>query len=186
MPETQYDFDLVKEFIAGYESAFNKLIRKYQQKIYWHARRMTGNHLDADEIVQEVLMTLYNKLHTFEFKSSLYTWIFRITSTRSLNFLKKRSLRKIFSFTENDFDITLKQSEGDLINEFEQKEMIEKVNRYLQKLPARQREVFVFRNFDELSYEEISKITGKSVGGLKSNYFHAINKMAEMMKNETE
>lgn len=185
MPETKNDFDLVKDFIAGDERAFNELIRKYQQKIYWHARRMTGNHLDADEIVQEVLVTLYKKLNTFEFKSSLYTWIFRITSTRSLNLLKKRSMKRIFSFSENEYDVTLKKAEGDLINNLEQKEMIEKVNLYLQKLPARQREVFILRNYDELSYEEISKITGKSVGGLKSNYFHAINKMAEMMKNES-
>ncbi|QQS34628.1 MAG: RNA polymerase sigma factor [Ignavibacteriales bacterium] len=185
MPETN-DFDLVKEFIAGDESAFNKLIKKYQQKIYWHARRMSGNHLDADEIVQEVLVTLYNKLHTFEFKSSLYTWIFRITSTRSLNFLKKRSIRKIFNFSENDNEIRTKAADGSLINEIEANEQIEKINFCLQKLPVKQREVFILRNFDELSYEEISKVTGKSIGGLKSNYFHAVTKMAEMMKNENE
>ena len=59
------DFDLVNNFIGGDESAFNKIVLKYQQKIYWHARRMTGNHLDADEVVQEVLMVLYDKVERF-------------------------------------------------------------------------------------------------------------------------
>lgn len=184
MPETSNDFELVKDFVAGDESAFNRLITKYQQKIYWHARRMTGNHLDADEVVQEVLVTLYNKLNTFKFESSLYTWIFRITSTRSLNYLKKRDVRKFFSLSDRENTDKLKSSEGDLLNELEQKEKIEKINRLIQKLPARQREVFILRNYDELSYEEIAKISGKSIGGLKSNYFHAVRKMAEMMKNE--
>ena len=78
------DFELAKNFLNGDESAFNRLAVKYQEKIYWHARRMTGNHLDADEIVQEVLIVLYKKLNTFEFKSSLYTWIYTITNTRSI------------------------------------------------------------------------------------------------------
>jgi RNA polymerase sigma-70 factor (ECF subfamily) len=160
MPDTTNDFELVKDFVAGDESAFNRLITKYQQKIYWHARRMTGNHLDADEVTQEVLVTLYKKLNTFEFKSSLYTWIFRITSTRSLNYLKKRGVKKFFSFSDNEKEINRKSSEGDLINEIEKKELMEKINRQLQKLPSKQREVFILRNYDDLSYEEISKITG--------------------------
>ena len=80
------DFELIKSFIEGNESAFNRFIYKYQDKIYWHARRMTGNHLDADEIVQEVLIVIYNKIKSFEFKSSLYTWIYTITNTRSINY----------------------------------------------------------------------------------------------------
>ena len=96
MHDLNKDFDLIKKFIDGDESAFNRLIVKYQEKIYWHARRMTGNHLDADEIVQEVLIVLYNKLKTFEFKSSLYTWIYTITNTRSINYLKKRSYKNFF------------------------------------------------------------------------------------------
>ena len=98
MTETNIDFDLVNRFIAGDESAFNRIVMKYQQRIYWHARRMTGNHLDADEIVQEVLIAVYKNLKSFQFKSSLYTWIYRITSTRSINFLKKRKLKEFLSF----------------------------------------------------------------------------------------
>ena len=100
MTDTDNDFELINSFISGNQAAFNKIVLKYQQKIYWHARRMTGNHLDADEVVQEVLIVLYNKLKDFQFKSSLYTWIYKITATRSINYLKKRNLRQIFSFDD--------------------------------------------------------------------------------------
>ena len=179
MHELNNDFELIKSFIDGDESAFNRLAVKYQEKIYWHARRMTGNHLDADEIVQEVLMVLYNKLKTFEFKSSLYTWIYTITNTRSINYLKKKSLRSFFSLDEIS---NRKFEQKDVIDDIESKQKIEKIERAMQKLPVKQREVFIMRNFDEMSYEEISQITGKNVGTLKANYFHALNKIKELVK----
>jgi len=83
MTEINSDQELVKGFLAGNESDFNRLVHRYKEKIYWHARRMTGNHFDADEIVQQVLMVMYKKLNTFKFESSLFTWIYKITSTRS-------------------------------------------------------------------------------------------------------
>lgn len=179
MHEVNNDFELIKSFLNGDESSFNRLAVKYQEKIYWHARRMTGNHLDADEIVQEVLIVLYNKLKTFEFKSSLYTWIYTITNTRSINYLKKKSLRNFFSLD----DITNKKfDQKDVIDNLESKQNVDKIEKALQKLPVKQREVFIMRNFDELSYEEISQITGKSVGALKANHFHALNKIKEIVK----
>ena len=179
MHELNNDFELIKSFIDGDESAFNRLAVKYQERIYWHARRMTGNHLDADEIVQEVLMVLYNKLKTFEFKSSLYTWIYTITNTRSINYLKKKSLRSFFSLDEIS---NRKFEQKDVIDDIESKQKIEKIESAMQKLPVKQREVFIMRNFDEMSYEEISQITGKNVGTLKANYFHALNKIKELVK----
>jgi len=181
MHELNNDFELIRSFVDGNVSAFNRLVIKYQEKIYWHARRMSGNHLDADEIVQEVLLVLYKKLKTFEFKSSLYTWIYTITNTRSINYLKKRNLKNFFSLDE----ITNKKSdERDIIDDLESKQKLEKIENALQKLPIKQREVFVMRNYEELSYEEISQITGKTVGGLKANHFHALNKIKELLKNE--
>lgn len=181
MHEANIDFALIKDFVEGNESAFNRLASKYQDKIYWHARRMTGNHLDADEIVQEVLLVLYNKLKTFEYKSSLYTWIYTITNTRSINYLKKKNLKNFFSLD----DILNKKSEDkDVIDNLEDKQKLEKIEKALQKLPIKQREVFIMRNYDELSYEEIAEITGKSVGALKANHFHALNKIKELIKYE--
>jgi RNA polymerase sigma-70 factor (ECF subfamily) len=185
MADPSSDFDLINSFIGGDESAFNKIVLKYQQKIYWHARRMTGNHLDADEVAQEVLMVLYEKLKNFQFKSSLYTWIFRITATRSINFLRKKNLKQFFSF--EDQEAKGLSTKEDIVRNIETKERLAKLEKVLQKIPVKQREVFIMRNFDELGYEEISEITGKSIGGLKANYFHAMKKIMELMKeNENE
>lgn len=184
MPELEKDDELIKEFLDGDDQAFNKLIYKYRQKIYWHARKMTGNHLDADEIVQEVVLVIYNKLKDFKGQSSLYTWIYTITSTRSLNFLKKKKINRFFSF--GDPETTDLKDSSDIIEDIDKREKLKKLDMLLQKLPAKQREVFIMRNIDNLSYEEISQITGKTTGALKANYFHALNKISEKMKNEFE
>jgi RNA polymerase sigma factor (sigma-70 family) len=183
MTDNSQDFELINSFLSGDESSFNQLVRKYQDKIYWHARRMSGNHYDADEILQEVLLVIYKKLSTFKFESSVYSWIYRITATRSLNYIKKRNLKKIFSLetltgTPNSNTSTQQK--------IEREEEIELIERKLEELPAKQREVFIMRSFNDLSYEEISEITGKSTGALKANYFHALNKMKDLLKDEKE
>ncbi|HLG32482.1 MAG TPA: RNA polymerase sigma factor [Ignavibacteriaceae bacterium] len=181
MTSSKSDSELVNDFLNGDEKAFNMLALRYQEKIYWHARRMTGNHLDADDIVQQVLLVIYNKLKSFNFQSSLYTWIFKITSTRSLNFIKSKKIKNIISFEQTGELIN--SSDNDIIAGIDSRDKIERVQSLLKNIPTRQRQVFVLRNFDEMSYEEISKITGKSIGALKSSYFHAFNKLKELMKN---
>ena len=177
------DYELVRDFLSGNQQAFNNLARKYQEKIYWHARRILGDHDDAHEIVQQVLLVMYNKLNTFNFSSSLYTWIFKITYTRSLNQLKKNNLKQLFTFSFNEN--SPKHSYENIVEDLESKERLIKMEKLLNKLPTKQREIFIMRNFDELSYEEISSITGKSIGALKANYFHAFKKIKELMeKNE--
>ncbi|MBI5809093.1 MAG: RNA polymerase sigma factor [Ignavibacteriales bacterium] len=178
------DFNLVKRFVEGDERAFNEIVKKYQKRIYWHARQMLGNHLDADEVTQEVLIVMYKKLKSFNFQSNLFTWIYKIVTTRSINQIRKNQIKRFFSIDDEENPIELK-SNNDIIEDISNKEKIEKLKKVLEKLPAKQRQVFVMRNFDDLSYEEISQITGKSVGGLKANYFHALKKVLEYT-NENE
>lgn len=177
MDEKARDIELVKKFINGDERAFNEIVKLFQQQIYWYSRKMVGNHTDADEITQEVIITLYNKLHTFRFDSKLSTWIYKIVTNRSLNYLRKQ---KIKSFIGIDNEEMLSQnSSDDIVRNIEIREQMDKLNRVLSKLPIKQKEVFVLRHFENLTYEEIAEITGKSVGALKANYFHAINKVTE-------
>lgn len=178
------DFNLVNRFVEGDERAFNEIVKKYQKRIYWHARQMLGNHLDADEVTQEVLIVMYKKLKSFNFQSNLYTWIYKIVTTRSINQIRKNQIKKFFSINDEENPIELK-SNYDIIEDISNKERIEKLYKVLEKLPAKQRQIFIMRNFDELSYEEISQITGKSIGGLKANYFHALKKVMEYI-NENE
>ncbi len=176
------DFELVKRFNAGDEAAFNDIVKKYQKKIYWHARRMTGNHLDADEVVQEVLIAIYNNLKKFRFQSSLYTWIYRITSTRTLNFLNRSKLKRFIGIEDSNAHEL--HSHEDITGDYEQREKFARLEKKLRTLPAKQREVFIMRNFDDMSYKEIAEITGRSEGGLKANYFHAVNKLTELMEED--
>jgi RNA polymerase sigma-70 factor, ECF subfamily len=176
------EFELVTKFINGDERSFNELVLQYQKIIYWHARRMVGNHLDADEVTQQVIIVLYNKLRTFKFNSALKTWIYKITQTRCLNMIKKRNIKQFFNLEDAE-SMNLKNNE-DIISNFEDRERLAKLNNVLEKLPVKQRQVFVLRHYEELSYDEISEITGKSVGGLKANYFHASKKIFGMMEDE--
>jgi RNA polymerase sigma-70 factor (ECF subfamily) len=96
-----------------------------------------------------------------------------------LNFIKKRKVKRyLFLDDENVREI---ESQNDIVHNVEDKEKLEKLNFVLQKLPAKQREVFIMRQFDQLSYEEIAEIKGKSVGTLKANYFHALKKVTELI-----
>lgn len=182
MKEQKSDKELVEEFLKGDEYSFNLIVHRYREKIYWHARRMTGDHYDADDVVQEVLIVLYKKLKDFRFDSALYTWIYRITATRSINFIKRKNLRRFLPLGPDVKRIS--DSNNDIVKDIENKELLKKLDTVLQKLPVKQREVFILRNFDELSYEEIAEITGKSTGGLKANYFHALKKINELMNYE--
>jgi RNA polymerase sigma-70 factor, ECF subfamily len=175
---TDNDFEYVQKFINGDESAFNILAKKYQKRIYWHAHQMLNDHLDADEVTQEVLIVIYNKMKLFNFKSSLYTWIYKIVTTRCLNQIKRKKLKRLFSF--EDTDEKELSTKSDIVEDISNREKLEKVNKALEKIPPKQRQVFILRNYDGLSYEEIAEITGKSVGGLKANYFHALKKVLEL------
>jgi len=121
------DYELVRDFLSGNQQAFNNLARKYQEKIYWHARRILGDHDDAHEIVQQVLLIMYNKLNTFNFRSSLYTWIFKITYTRSLNQLKKNNLKQLFTFSFNEN--SRKHSYENIVEDLESKERLIKMEK---------------------------------------------------------
>jgi RNA polymerase sigma-70 factor (ECF subfamily) len=178
------DYELIQDFLSGNEQSFNILAKKYQERIYWHARRMLGDHDDAHDIVQQVLLVMHSKLNTFNFSSALYTWIYRITSTRSLNLLKKRKLKRYFTFSENENLERIGQD--NVIDDIEMRERFNKMEKNLMMLPVKQREVFILRNYDDLSYEEISNITGKSIGTLKANYFHAFRKMKELMEKNDD
>ena len=178
------DYELIQGFLSGNEQSFNVLARKYQERIYWHARRMLSDHDDAHEIVQQVLLVMHSKLNTFNFSSALYTWIYKITATRSLNLLKKNKLKRIFTFSSDE--IVENYGYENIIEDIEAGERFIKMEKILSNLPVKQRQVFVMRNYDNLSYEEISDVTGKSIGTLKANYFHAFRKMKELMEKNDD
>ncbi len=180
--KTVSDNELIRKYLNGNEAAFNELLKRYQNKIYWHARRLLGDHYDADEITQQVIIVLYKKLKSFKFNSAFYTWVYKITHNLALNYIRKMKIKSFLSI-ESDSLKSLRTNE-DIVRHTEDKESLERLNKILKTLPVKQREVFLLRRFEGLNYEEISEITGKSIGTLKANYFHALQKITERMKIE--
>ncbi len=177
------DLKLIQNFKAGDEQAFNQLVIRYQEKVYWVVRRMIPDHDDADDITQNVFIKAYQSLHAFKGDSGFYTWIYRIAINLSLNEIRRKKIRKIFSI-DDESAVQLQSGDDHPLEQIEQKERTALIRKAIDRLPEKQKKVFVLRYFEELSYEEIAAILKTSVGGLKANYFHAVKKIGEMIKNE--
>ena len=158
---------------------FNLLIRKYQQKIYWHIRKMVIDHDDADDLVQEVFVKVWKHIKNFRQDAQLYTWIYRIATNECLNFLRKKKNRFFLPIHDVQNELSEKLDSSHYIDGDEIQLILQKA---LLKLPDKQRLVFNMKYFDEMKYEEISEITGTSVGSLKANYHHAVKKIETFLK----
>jgi RNA polymerase sigma-70 factor (ECF subfamily) len=169
------DEELVRQYQGGKESAFNELVLRYQEKVYWVARRFTNDHDNADDITQEVFCKMYESLKRFRGDSSLYTWLYRITVNVSLNFVRRQKLRDFLRLDEL-FEVESDHSEApdSIVEKAEHQSLVEEA---VASLPEKQRAVFVMRYYEELPYEQIAAILKTSIGGLKANYFHAIRKV---------
>ena len=179
----QTDIELISEFKEGRIAGFNELVRRYQKKIYWVARRIIGSHDEADDVVQDVFVKVYEKLTAFRGDSEFYTWLYRITVNTSFTALNKKKFKDLFHFDEIEGHVDYSQeADKELLNE-EYKSILDEA---IATLPAKQKAVFQLRYFDELPYQEIAKIMKRSEGGVKANYFHALNKVKEFMQKEYE
>lgn len=179
------DFTLVDEIKAGNTKSFDELINRYKKKIYLTAYRLLGNHDDAEDITQEVIIKLYKNIDTFRKDSSVFTWLYKITTNLSLNELNRKKIKRFFNLDEV-FNIYSENIEDMPEEKIILNETSEKIQKAIDKLPDKQKVVFTLRYFDGLSYEEINKIVGTSIGALKANYFHALQKVTKELKNELQ
>jgi len=161
--------------------AFNLLVRKYQEKIYWHIRKMVIDHDDADDLVQEVFLKVWKNLSGFKGESALYTWIYRIATNDCLQFLNKKRKRFMIPIHDINAELSKKLEASPYIDGDEIQLKLQKV---LLTLPDKQRLVFNMKYFDELPYEDIAEITGTSVGGLKASFHHAVKKIEKILKDD--
>ena len=162
------------------EKAFNLIVRNYGERLYWHIRRFTCSHEDTDDLLQETFTKIWTALPSFREDAWLFTWIYRIATNETLNFLRKQKVRSLLS-------------SGSLAEEMEKKidsdpyfsgnELQRILMKSIQKLPNKQKAVFTMRYFDEMSYDEIAEITGSSVGSLKASYHHAYKKIKDIIES---
>ncbi|MBI5402402.1 MAG: sigma-70 family RNA polymerase sigma factor [Ignavibacteriae bacterium] len=159
---------------------------KYQKKIYWVTRKFVLNHDDADDITQEVFVKLYKSLSDFRGESALYTYIYKMAVNYSLNHIKKTKTTSSVTKGLDDEAFRIKSGEKNPDENYDNKLNSGIIKEAIQSLPEQQRTVFTLRFYEELSYEEIAKITNTSVGGLKANYFHAFKKIRTIIKEKTK
>lgn len=165
--------------------AFSQLIKKYQQKIYWHIRKMVIDHDDADDVVQETFIKVWQGLQNFRSDSQLYTWIYRIATNESLNFLQKKRRQNHVPLENDDSLDLLNTLESSISQDYISGDEIQiKLQKALLQLPDKQRLVFNMKYYDDMKYEEISEITGTSVGALKASYHLAVKKIEENLSNQ--
>ena len=160
---------------------FNLLVRAYQQKVYWHIRKMVIDHDDADDITQEVFIKIYKNIEGFREDSQLYTWIYRISTNECLSFLQRKKRRFFLPIGDVAKELIGKLDNSTHING---DEIQLKLQKAILTLPDKQRMVFNMKYFDDMSYEDISEITNTSVGALKASYHHAVKKIEEFLSHD--
>ena len=160
--------------------AFHILIKKYQERLYWHIRKIVIDHDDADDVMQNTFIKIWRGIDNFREESSLYTWLFRIATNESLTFLSSKKKRRFVSM--NDAGEYLS---ANLLTDpfFEGDQLQMKLQKAILQLPDKQRVVFNMKYFDEMKYEDMSQILNTSVGALKASYHHAAKKIEEYIKN---
>jgi RNA polymerase sigma-70 factor (ECF subfamily) len=181
--EQKSDQELIQDVRNGRRQAFTELMRRHQVRVYWVSRRIVGNHEDADDIAQETFIKAYVGLGEFRGDSSFFTWLYRIAVNLSLNAVRKRQVLNYL----RDSSLLRKvlPLEDDPEKLMETEEMLSRVEKAVALLPEKQRSVFILRYYEEMTYDEIAQILKTSVGGLKANYFHALKKVQQYLKDET-
>ena len=181
--------ELVKRARQGDMSAYDDLVRKYQERIYATIYHMTSNHEDANDLAQEAFIKAFQALKSFKGGSSFYTWIYRIAVNKTINFLKQRKNRVQISLNDLDFNA---EHDPDLVALISDKtprrdanlaELQEKLNAAMQKLSESHRLVVTLHDIQGLSHEEIAKIMGCNIGTVRSRLFYARQQLQALLSD---
>jgi len=182
MAVTTTDAELLIQFreSATKEKAFTAIIKKYQEKLYWHIRRMVVEHEDANDVLQNVFIRVWNGLQNFREDAQLYTWLYRIATNECLTFLEQQKKKSTVSLgdVENGLSNKIKADSN-----FDANKLEWKLQLAIQQLPEKQRAVFSLRYYDEMPYEEMSRVLETSEGALKASYHHAVKKIEDYILN---
>ncbi len=162
------------------EAAYTRIIRKYQEKLYWHVRRMVVTHEDANDVLQNMFIKVWKNLANFREDSQLYTWLYRIATNESLTFLEQQKRRSTASLSDEENTLSNKLVAD---KDFDGNKLEWKLQLAIQKLPDKQRAVFNLRYFEEMPYEEMSRVLETSEGALKASYHHAVKKIEDYILN---
>ena len=174
-----------KEFITALLNpktqnvAFQNLLQKFQKPLYYHIRNIVLNHDDADDVLQNTFIKVFQNLNKFKGESKLYSWIYRIATNESITFLNSKAKKNNTTSQEIQSKI-IDNLQADVY--FEGDEIQLKLQKAITILPEKQQLVFKMKYFEELKYEQISDVLGTSVGALKASYHIATKKIEDFLK----
>jgi RNA polymerase sigma-70 factor (ECF subfamily) len=176
------DLDLITDLknAKTRDLAFNSLVKKYQERLYWHIRKIVMDHDDADDILQNTFVKVWRSVDKFREESSLYTWLYRIATNESLTFINSNKRRSMVPMNDTS-EFLMNNLESD--EYFEGDEIQLRLQEAILKLPEKQRIVFNLKYFEEMKYEDMSQILDTSVGALKASFHHAAKKVEDYLKN---
>jgi len=182
MAEILDDTELLQQFRvdATKERAFTAILKKYREKLYWHIRRMVVDHEDANDVLQNMFVKAWKGLENFREDSRLYTWLYRIATNESLTFLEQQKRRGTVSMDEDESGLSNKVKAD---SNFDGNKLEWKLQLAVQQLPEKQKAVFNLRYYEEMPYNEMSKVLETSEGALKASYHHAVKKIEDYILN---
>jgi len=176
-----------KELIALFKNGpnqdyvFNILVKEYQERLYWHIRKILINHEDTDDVLQNTFVKAWKGLNDFREDSNLFTWMYRIATNEALSFLRQKKRANFVPWEGVERGLSETLTSDEYINA---DGLQLKLQKAILELPEKQRIVFNMKYFDELKYEEISEILDTSVGSLKASYHHAVKKIEKIIGDD--
>jgi RNA polymerase sigma factor (sigma-70 family) len=172
------DAELVKKLkdTSLKDIAFSELLSVYQERLYWHIRKIVTTHENADDVIQNTFIRIYKSIHNFQEKSSLHTWMYRIAYNESIRFLEKNNKKSY----ENIDDVSSTHLEVLFEDEyFDGDEIQKKLNTIIDGFTEKQKRVFQMKYFDDLSFRQIAEVLKSSESTLKSTYYTAVKIIEE-------
>ena len=171
------DAVLVDQYLAGNTAAFDEIMIRYERQIYRVCYRFVDNREDAMDLAQEVFIKAFEHLPTFRRESTLKTWLYRIAMNHCINHVKKNRQE----FVEiSEYTGSVRASAQSQLEDQEQREHF---RRLVKQLPPKQKAILELRINEQLSYDEIAKISGRSISTIKASVFFALEKLRKLVKD---
>ena len=162
------------------DKAFSGIVRLYQERLYWHIRKMVLVHDDANDVLQNTFMKAWSGLDGFRGDSKLSSWLYRIATNETLTFLANKRLKNL-NLMDDEETLLIQALQAD--SYFDGDEIQMHLQKAIVTLPEKQRLVFNMKYFEDITYDEMSEILGTSVGALKASYHHAVKKVEIYLEN---
>ena len=161
------------------DQAFRLLMKKYQERLYWHIRRIVIDHADANDVIQNTLVKVYKNLDGFKGNSALYTWLYRIATNESITFMKRKKRRSGLSIDDEELGLEARLKADTY---FDADDAQTKLVAIIEELSEKQRLVFKLRYYEEMTYKDMSQVLDTSEGALKASYHHAAKKIEASLR----